>query len=294
MRLNPIVKKDVKVQARSIRICIEMFAYELILALIFFFAMLIITQENYYSTNNLYSSMVWLYPVLAVAQLCIIGVVVPIRTASAISGEKERQTFDIMMTTSMTPLSIVLGKVMIAMIQSMFFVVASLPIMALVFIVGGMSWGYLFWFFCVALLVSLFAASIGIFCSSICKKSISAVILSYAFYVVFFGATFIPILLAELAQAYNGQLRGTGSYNSMMFLLANPIIYLAEFFTKVMSGESLVRQMIDSTMTQGHTLLGYLTSGDWWLIVSTIVFLVISLLFLLFSAKRVNPIKKRR
>jgi ABC-2 type transport system permease protein len=71
-------------------------------------------------------------------------VVVPVRTASAISGEKERQTFDIMMTTSMTGFSIIMGKVLTAMIQSMFYVVAGLPIVALAFVIGGLSWGNLF------------------------------------------------------------------------------------------------------------------------------------------------------
>ena len=162
MRLNPIVKKDVKVQSRSMKICWGVFAYELILALVFFFAMTIIQQESRYSMNNIYSAMVWLYPVLAVTQLVILGVVVPVRTASSISGEKERQTFDIMMTTSMTPFSIIAGKVTTAIVQSMLFVLASMPVMALSFIIGGMSWAYLFWFLGIALLVSLFSPSIGI------------------------------------------------------------------------------------------------------------------------------------
>ena len=84
MRLNPIVKKDIKVQSRSMRICWGGFAYELILALVFFLAMAIIQQESAYSTNNIYSRLVWLYPVLAVTQLIILGVVVPVRTASAL------------------------------------------------------------------------------------------------------------------------------------------------------------------------------------------------------------------
>ena len=136
----------------------------------------------------------WLYPTLAATQLIIIGVVVPVRAASAISGEKERQTFDIMMTTNMTPLSIIAGKVMTAIVQSMFYVAASMPIMALCFVIGGMSWSYLFWFLAVAFLMSLFAASIGILCSSLCKRSIAAVIMSYGFYLVFFLGTFLPYL----------------------------------------------------------------------------------------------------
>ena len=111
MRINPMVKKDIKVQARSLRICWEIFVYEAIMAVVFFFAMFLFSQQMTYSSANIYSSIVWLYPALAVTQIFILGVVVPVRTASAISGEKERQTFDIMMTTSMTGFSIIMGKV---------------------------------------------------------------------------------------------------------------------------------------------------------------------------------------
>ena len=99
MRLNPIVKKDIKVQSRSMKMSWGVFSYELILALVFFLSMLIIRNRNMYSTDNIYSAMVWLYPVLAVTQFVILGILTPVRTASSISGENERQTFDIMMTT---------------------------------------------------------------------------------------------------------------------------------------------------------------------------------------------------
>ena len=177
MWLNPIVKKDVKVQSRSMKICFGVLAYELILALVFFFAMFIIQENNTYYSDNIYSELVGLYPVLAITQFVILGVIVPVRTASSISGERERQTFDIMMTTGMTPFSVVAGKVMTAIVQSMLFIAASLPIMALSFVVGGMSWSYLFWFFAIALLISVFSASIGILCSSLCKKRGSEVIM---------------------------------------------------------------------------------------------------------------------
>ena len=235
VRLNPIVKKDVRVQSRSMKICWGVFAYDAILALVFFLAMAIIRQEIRYSDGNVYGAMVWLYPILGVTQLVILGVVVPVRTASSISGEKERQTFDIMMTTGMTPFSVILGKVMTAIVQSMFFVVASMPIMALCFTIGGMSWSYLFWFLAVAFLVSFFAASIGILCSSICRKSISAVIMSYGFYLLFFLGTVLPSILYQIFYinlSYSSYYNGWG--NTPLFLLLNPFIYLSEFFAQVM------------------------------------------------------------
>ena len=221
MRLNPIIKKDVKVQARSFKMCVEVFVYELIMALVFFVALLYITSQNRFTDGNVYSQMVWLYPVLAIAQWVILGAVIPIHTSSAISGEKERQTFDIMMTTSMTPWSMIMGKVMTAVAQAMIFVVASIPVMALTFVVGGLSWSYLFWFIAVALLVSLFAASIGIMCSSFCRKSITAVIVSYGIYIIFFVVTALPAYLICILTDY-----AKSEKDVIGFFLLNPVVYI--------------------------------------------------------------------
>lgn len=302
MYLNPIVKKDVKVQSRSMKICWGVFAYELILALVYFLAMSVIQNTRMYSTANIYSYIVWLYPVLAVTQLVILGMVVPVRTASSISGEKERQTFDIMMTTSMSPFSIILGKVMTAIVQSMFYVVASMPIMALPFIIGGMSWAYLFLFLGIAILVALFSASIGIFCSSLCKKSISAVILSYVFYLVFFLGTAVPPLVYSVILSnmrYNllsvPQIYVSIEPNFYLSLLLNPAVYLVEFFSRVMAGESVVNTL--ATINGGTKNIGpidLVATGNRWMILSTILFVGVSLLFLWLASKLINPIKGRK
>ena len=266
MWLNPIVKKDVKVQSRSMKICFGVLAYELILALVFFFAMFIIQENNTYYSDNIYSELVGLYPVLAITQFVILGVIVPVRTASSISGERERQTFDIMMTTGMTPFSVVAGKVMTAIVQSMLFIAASLPIMALSFVVGGMSWSYLFWFFAIALLISVFSASIGILCSSLCKKSVSAVIMSYGFYLIFFIGTLVPSILYEIYSInywYNGSSVQSGySYgeNFALTLLINPAVYLAEFVALVMTGESIWDNSFDMTTVGGP--IRFLADGN--------------------------------
>lgn len=285
MRLNPIIKKDVKVQSRSYKMCVEVFVYEIIMALVFFVAMIFITRQNRYSDDNVYASIVWLYPVLAVTQWVILGVIIPIHTSSAISGEKERQTFDIMMTTSMTPWSIIMGKVMTAVLQGMLFVVASVPVMALTFVVGGLSWSYLFWFIAVALLVSLFAASIGIMCSSICRKSITAVIVSYGIYMIFFIVTALPVYLIGPMTDY-----AKDAENMIGCLLLNPAVYLAEFVGQTMTQESMIGNMIDQT--KNMPIMKFLSSGYWWLIVSTIVFVAISVIFLAIAAKRISPVSK--
>ncbi|MDE6212706.1 MAG: ABC transporter permease, partial [Lachnospiraceae bacterium] len=189
LRWNPIVKKDLQVTARSMRLSWGLFAYEAVLTMIFLLALSIIQQESgsFYSSGNIYGYLIYLFPALSIAQVCIVALVAPVLTASAISGEKERQTFDIMLTTCMSPFSIVLGKVMSAVLRILFFVAAGMPIMALAFVVGGLSWSYLFYFVLTIILLSVFSGSIGIFCSALCRRSITAVILSYVFYIFVYG-----------------------------------------------------------------------------------------------------------
>lgn len=293
MMLNPIVKREIRVQARSMRICWTLFAYEAIMALVYFLAMAVINTSSIYSTENLYSRLIWLYPVLGVTQIIILGVVVPIRTASAISGEKERQTFDIMMTTSMSCFSVIAGKVITAVVQGLFFVAASLPIMALAFVVGGLPWSYLFWFFLLAILVSLFSASIGIFCSSVCKRTITAVIMAYGLYLLFFMATFLPLFLVSYYQAF---INSSASYGSLSLaalpLLVNPGVFLVEFFSRVMTGRSMMHELFSAA--SNHGFMYHISSGYGWLLLSAILLAAFAFFFLWLASRMINPVRRNR
>lgn len=286
IRWNPIVKKDLQVAARSMRLSWGLFAYEAVLTMMFLLALLMIqdSADNIYSDGNIYSSLVYLFPVLAVAQVCIVALTVPILTASSISGEKERQTFDIMLTTCMSPFSIVLGKVFSAVLRILFFVAASTPIMALSFVVGGMSWSNLFYFLLTIILLSIFAGSIGIFCSSVCRKSISAVILSFVIYFVINVLSFVPLILRAAWGSSNAG-------ESLLILLFNPIVFFEEFFMQMMTGDSLMggSGYIFTRRNVGFVTY-HLAQGKIWMFVSAACILLLSLLFMLAAAWKVNPL----
>ena len=286
LRWNPIVKKDLQVAARSMRISWGLFAYEAVLAMTFILALSVIQGESnsFYSNGNIYGYLIYLFPVLAVAQVCIVALIVPVMTASAISGEKERQTFDIMLTTCMSPFSIVLGKVMSAILRILFFVAAGMPIMALAFVAGGLSWSYLFYFVLTIILLSLLSGSIGILCSALCRRSVTAVILSYVFYIVIYGLTFLPMLLKLIwTQAEN-----VGE--TMLLLLFNPIIFYEEFFMQLMSGESLFGTEGSRLSTDEVGFLTYyLSQGKTWVFLSAACIFLMSILFLFVAAWKVNP-----
>ena len=286
LKWNPIVKKDLQVTARSMRLSWGLFAYEAVLTMTFLLALSIIQEESrsFYSSSNVYGYLIYLFPALSIAQVCIVALVVPVMTASAISGEKERQTFDIMLTTCMSPFSIVLGKVMSAVLRILFFVVAGMPIMALAFVVGGLSWSSLFYFVLTIILLSVFSGSIGILCSALCRRSITAVILSYVFYFGVYGLTFLPMIL----RLFLSQAEKMGE--SMLILLFNPIIFYEEFFMQLMTGESLFgAKGSNFSRSEVGFLTYHLSQGRTWMFLSAICILLLSFLLLLAAAWKVNP-----
>jgi hypothetical protein len=163
-----------------------------------------------------------------------------------------------------------------------------MPIMALAFVSGGISWIYLLWFFAIAVLVSLFSASIGIFCSSVCKKSISAVIMSYGFYVIFFLGTLIPYVIEIILYTTKSL---SGMNIAPWILLLNPAVYLIEFFGWTMGGSSYMYLMLQYGLSLSYTQkeMHYL-----WMTLSSVLLILVSFLFLWIAAKRISPISKKK
>lgn len=287
---NPILKKDLKVTSRSMRLSWGITAYEGIILLILIFSLNIFENlsTSFYDAENYYSRLVTLFPILSIAQIVIVGLIIPIMTASSISGEKERQTFDIMLTTSMTPFAIIAGKLFSAVSRVLLFVLASIPLMSIAFIYGGMSWLTLLYFLIAVTLYACFAGSIGILSSTICRKSITAIILSYAINFVIYALTFIPMAVADMVT------RGSSMYDFPLLLLINPVMFFEEFYAWVITGsfeDSLMNQMLNSYV---GPFTGLLARGGTWMFVSGFVILGITILFMLWSARRINPLHGRK
>lgn len=288
IRLNPIVKKDLTVTVRSMRMSWGLFAYEAALTVAFLLALLVIqSASGYLGGGNVYTYLVYLFPVVAVAQVCIVALYMPIITASSISGEKERQTFDIMLTTCMSPFSIVFGKVTSAVVRILFFVAASLPIMSLSFVVGGLSWSNLFYYLLALILFSVFAGSIGILASSLCRKSVSAVLLSFAIYFVIYFATLLPFLFATFGA--NGKIGET-----LLILLFNPVIFFEEVFMQMMTGRSIFGSAGGAFYQSDVGFLTYtFAHGKIWMFLSAGCILAMSFLFMALAAWKVNPLHSK-
>ena len=119
---------------------------------------------------------------LFIAMLVLLTLIVlmlaPASTAGAISLEREKQTLDLLATTPISSLAIVLGKLVSALCWILLLLLASIPVTALVFTFGGvgpddMAKGYV-----VLLVTALFYGSVGLFVSALVKRTQAATVIN--------------------------------------------------------------------------------------------------------------------
>ena len=289
MQINPIVKKDLKVLSRSMKIAWAIFAFEAVLGMIFGFSLSVLTMDygyNYGYTES-YSHIQALFPIIGGTEIGIIALIMPIMTASSISGEKERQTFDILLTTPIKTFSIILGKNLSAVFRVMIFIIGSIPIMALSFTIGGLNWLYLLIYMAAAFIFALFAGSIGILASTFTKKSITAIILSYVMYGVFYGVTYVPLLIAAIFESMMGNVE-LFLITSFYILMVNPTMFFIELFTLMLNnGDGLMSELVDGRF-------GFLANDFVWVICSAMMLIGIAFLIMYLASRIIDPVRGKK
>jgi hypothetical protein len=129
------------------------------------------------------------FATLLLLQTLLILFLAPAATSGAISLEREKQTLDLLAATPVSTLGIVVGKLTSALAFVVVLVLASIPLTAVVFVFGGVApedvvRGYL-----VLLATAVGFGAIGLFFSSLTRRTQSATVVTYlAVLVLTFGA----------------------------------------------------------------------------------------------------------
>lgn len=285
MKINPVYRQESKISARSFRLPLIILVCNSILALVALLDMYSMITQVRTTAEIQYSSFLSLYIFAAAIEFVMLLLIVPALTAGSISGERERQTLNLLLTTRMTPADIVLGKLMSSLSTVFLLVVSSFPILALVFVYGGVTgWD-------IALLLVSFAStaflagSIGICCSSVFKRTTVATAVSYcAMAALVFGTVALQRFMTSI-QAPAGR---NGEGGTAWLLLVNPAIT----FLSAMKGQlSNVRRVSVVEMWIGNGSSGGM--ARWWLGLSAGLQVLLAGLCLWLAIRQVNPRRKR-
>ncbi|MWV44394.1 ABC transporter permease subunit [Paenibacillus sp. HJL G12] len=178
--INPVLDKEFRLRMRTPRSAISLLAYILVLGLIalgFIYITLYLDNQGNQSFNSGAGRM--MFYVLSFAQLVLIAFMAPALTAGVISGEREKQTLSMLLTTQQSSSTIILSKLFSSLSFMTLIIVATLPIYSIVFLYGGISLKQLIFIFLFYLFVMLLLGSLGVLFSTIFKRTMVSVIVTY-------------------------------------------------------------------------------------------------------------------
>ena len=119
------------------------------------------------------------FTTLLFLQVLLVVFLAPAATTGAISLEREKQTLDLLTATPVSTIGIVLGKLASSLAFVVVLILASIPLTAVVFVFGGVSPEDILRGYLVLLVTAVGFGSLGIFFSSITRRTQSATFLTY-------------------------------------------------------------------------------------------------------------------
>ncbi|MEZ0228120.1 MAG: ABC transporter permease subunit [Planctomycetota bacterium] len=125
-------------------------------------------------------------------ELILIALVAPVLTAGAITTEKDKHTLELLILTDAGPYAIVWGKLLARFAQIAFLLFLSLPVIFALLTLGGIDARSIGVAFTILLASSFLGGAIGVFFSTILRKTTLAILAGYAVFAVY---VFSPAVL---------------------------------------------------------------------------------------------------
>jgi ABC-type transport system involved in multi-copper enzyme maturation permease subunit len=134
-----------------------------------------------------------MFTVLAFLELFMVCAITPAVTAGAISGEREKLTYEMLQSTPLSTSSIVWGKLVSALNYVFLLLFAAIPLASLVFIFGGVTLRDMFKALSMLVIIAISFGVLGLFMSALFKRTGRATV---ATFLVVLGLMFVPLLVA--------------------------------------------------------------------------------------------------
>jgi hypothetical protein len=220
-------------------------------------------------------------------ELMLIVFIAPAFTAGAITGERERLTYDLLKTTLLPSPSFVIGKLESALGYVLLLLLAAIPLQSIAFLFGGVTETELLLSFVILTVTAIALGAVGIFFSAIMERTLSASIRSY---MVTLAATFgVPLVLSVVLGILSSAIRTKPAVLEAAFVYLNDLLTSMNPIATAINTQQLLinRQVIgfwtDTLVSTGATIPRV---SPW--ITFTIIYLVAATVLVVLSVQRMR------
>lgn len=293
MNLLPVYRKETMSSSRTIRLTAIVMAFNLVLAVVGLLQLeLMVKNSGYYGEMN-YSSLLQMYTLVAAFEATFVLFIVPALTAGSISGERERQTLDLLLCTRLRPIDIVIGKLLSCLSTVFVLMVSSLPVLSLVYIYGGIGLKDLAALFVCLSVTALFIGSISIFFSALMKRTTVATVLSYLAVIFSVVGTYLLLLLVyygyTLISPEGLLLKPQVMDRWNLLLLINPAMTFFSLFGQQIG----TAEGVNSMSWYNPNIMSDQLYASWWISASCLVQLALAVLFLWLAGRVICPLRRK-
>ncbi|MBS6183884.1 MAG: ABC transporter permease subunit [Clostridium celatum] len=284
MRVNPVLRNESKIAVRSIKFTLMIFAYIAVLSIAVMIYYNSVNEEIF--SNGLYlESSKLFYVVMALGQAVLLLFIVPALSSTAICSEREKQTLDILLSSKLTPLQIIIGKVSASSLRVIILIISTMPLYAIGAIIGVVKISNILALIIFFIVNTIFVSSIGVFVSTYIKTSKVSTALSYALVLFIYIGIIVITWAILMITVYKMNMSGNPVTTVPK---ASPIVYLSP----VVGFVSLLLNQVGLVFGPSNIFseLGISTHSEY---ISIVVQLVISGLFIYLASIKLNPLNKK-
>lgn len=210
---NPVLQRELLVNLRTGRSFVLLATYQLLLAIVVLVAW---PTDERLDLSTSPPSARRLVDLFFLGQYVIASLMAPSFAAGAITGEKERMTYELLLATPLRPVAIVIGKMVASLTHLAMIIAGSLPIIVLCLPLGGLSFYEVLAAYLGLIVSVILFGAIGVACSSYFRRTSASLVVSYL----------IILPLVMLAIGFWRGMEGNGALRLQITVLVIPAFAL--------------------------------------------------------------------
>jgi ABC-type transport system involved in multi-copper enzyme maturation permease subunit len=211
---NPVLQRELLVNLRTARAFVLLFLYNALLGAVVYMAW---PQGLKLDLTRNPEEAKQLVNLFFLGQYVIASLMAPSFAAGAITGEKERKTYEMLLASPLRPAAIVLGKLLASLAHLAILIFSSLPIVMLCLPLGGVSLYEVLAMYLALVLSIMTFGMISVACSSFFQRTAASLVVSYLL--------ILPLAMVGI-MTWNG-LSGVGSFRLFVSVTVLPGIAVA-------------------------------------------------------------------
>ncbi|MCB9438238.1 MAG: hypothetical protein H6673_14780 [Anaerolineales bacterium] len=279
---NPVALKELRGRMRGPRAFIVLTGYLIVVAGFTVIIYLATTEASLSTTGEVDGGTVgrFLFNSVVAMELFLVTFITPAFTASAISGEHEHQTYDLLRTTLLPERSLVWGKLFSTLAYVMLLLLAAIPLQSIAFLFGGVDLPEIYIAFVTLFATTTLLGTLGVYFSATTRRTLKANIFTYVStmgLVVITAMAVMVLVSIEVSRSFGGQNNITVAGEWVLLLLRGVFVCLNPLTTLLTSQDYLINQQsafsFVYTFSDGSTV----TLPSPWIVYS-IAYMVLSAL----------------